>query len=178
MKSFYLIILCLSSVTCLSQKDGYEVIKMGKNFFDKTIADAFKLQFSTGDSLVFRVEGKRAKKICDEGVDYLDVAINPDSTVKKIELYTIGKHYPDGNDFLNNYKSISQCMVKVFGKPDYFDDGKNKTDGLMTATWLLPEFKTMFTLYTYSLPVQLNTVMRLYKMVWTVYSPTAPIQNW
>ena len=177
MKSFYLTILCLISVTCYSQKDGYEVIKMGKNFFDRSITNAFKREFSTGDSLTFRVKGKRIKKICDEGVDYLDVAINTDSTIKKIELYTIGKHYPEGNDFLNNYKSISRCMVKVFGKPDFFDDGKNKTDGLMTASWLLPESKTMFIIYTYSLPVQLNTVMRLYKMVWTVYNPTTQNQK-
>ena len=178
MKSFYSIIFCLISLICNSQKDGYEVIKIGKNFFDKIITDNYKQEFSTRDSLVFRLQGKTPKYFCGEAVDYLNVEINPDSTVTKIDLYTIGKLYPVGNDFLNNYKSISQCMVNALGKADYFDNGKNKKDGLMTAAWLLPESKIMFILYTYSLPIQLNNVKRLYKMVWTIYNPKEPKKMW
>jgi hypothetical protein len=109
--------------------------------------------------------------ICGEQTDYFDIEINPDSTIKKIEVYTIGKLYRTGEDYYKNYRSISKCMVDNIGKPDYMDGGNNKPDGMKTVGWRFPDSKTIFMIYTYDAPIQTDQVKRLYKMVWTNYEP-------
>jgi len=178
MKISSLIIFCFIAQTSQAQKDGYESIQIGRNFFDKIITGDYNLDYSSTDSLTFRLKGKLPKFICDEGVDYLDVQVDTDSTIKIINLYTLGKIYPDKNAFSNNYKKISECMVQDLGKPDYLNNGKNRQDGLMTAAWKFPDLKIIFLVYTYNLPVQINNVKRLFKMVWRVYDPKEPPTGW
>ena len=178
MKSAWLILFYLITLTGHAQKGGYESIQIGNNFFDKIITGDYNLDFSSTDSLTFRLKGKLPKFICEEGADYLDVQIDTDSTIKIINLYTLGKIYPDKNAFLNNYKKISECMVQDLGKPDYLNNGKNRQDGLVTAAWKFPDLKIIFVVYTYNLPVQINNVKRLFKMVWRVYDPKEPPTGW
>jgi hypothetical protein len=111
-------------------------------------------------------------------MDYVDVVIGADSSINIVNLYTLAKIYPDKNVFLNNYKKISECMVQNLGKPDYLDNGKNRNDGLMTAAWKFPELKIIFLVYTYDLPVQINNVKKLFKMVWRVYDPKESQTTW
>ncbi len=178
MKPYWCIIFCFIAQSAIAQKDGYESIQIGKNFFDKIIAGDYNLAFSSTDSLEFRLQAKLPKFICDEAVDYLDVEIGADSTITIVNLYTLSKIYPDKNVFLNNYKKISECMVHNLGKPDYLDNGKNRNDGLMTAAWKFPELKIIFLVYTYDLPVQINNVKKLFKMVWRVYDPKESQTTW
>ena len=178
MKPCWFIIFCLIALSGNAQKDGYESIQIGKNFFDKIITADYNLEFSSTDSLTFRLQGKLPKFICDEAVDYLDVEIGADSAITRVNLYTLAKIYPDKNVFLNNYKKISECMVQNLGKPDYLDNGKNRNDGLMTAAWKFPELKIIFLVYTYDLPVQINNVKKLFKMVWRVYDPKESESSW
>lgn len=170
-KSFLLIILSLITTLANAQKDGYEVIRMGKNFFDNSISDDYEQSFSTLDSLTFRIQPKAAKFICKEAIDYLNVKINRDSTISQIELFTVARIYQNNNDFLNNYRTISACLVGDFGKPDYLDDGRNKKDGLTTAAWYFSDMGLMFIIYAYNLPFQPNNAKRFYKMVWRPYDP-------
>jgi len=178
MKKSWLIIFCLISQAVNAQKDGYESIQIGKNFFDKAIGGDYNLEFSSTDSLVFRLRGKLPKFICEEAVDYLDVEIGSDSTIARVNLYTMGRIYPDNNIFLNNYQKISQCIIHSLGKPDYLNNRKNLKEGTMTAGWKFPELKILFIIYTYDLPVQINNVKKMYKMVWRVYDPKEPQTTW
>ena len=178
MKSFWLITLFIISQTCLAQKDGFETIQIGKNFYDKTIAGDYDVEFSSTDSLVFRLKAKLPKFICDEAVDYLDVELGVDSTITRVNLYTMGKIYPDNNSFLNNYQKISQCVIHSLGKPDYLNNRKNLKEGTMTAGWKFQDLKILFIIYTYDLPVQINNVKKMFKMVWRVYDPKEPQTTW
>src|SRR5688572_15000420 len=178
MKSFWLITLFIISQTCLAQKDGFETIQIGKNFYDKTISGDYDVEFSSTDSLVFRLKAKLPKFICDEAVDYLDVELGADSTITRVNLYTMGKIYPDNNSFLNNYQKISQCVIHSLGKPDYLTNRKNLKEGTMTAGWKFQDLKILFIIYTYDLPVQINNVKKMFKMVWRVYDPKEPQTTW
>jgi len=159
------------SQSVFAQKDGFEAIKIGKNFYDKSISDDYNVDFRSTDSLIFRLQGKLPKFLCEEAVDYLDVEIGADSIIKRVNLYTVGKTYPDKNTFINNYRKISDCIVHLLGKPDYLDNGRNNRDKMKTAGWKFPELQTLFVIYTYDVPMQINNVRKLFKMVWRVYDP-------
>ena len=161
-----------------AQRGGYEVLQIGKNFYDKTIADDYNVGFSSTDSMVFRLQAKLPKFICEEAIDYFDVEIAADSTIKRINLYTTGKLYPDNNTFSNNYQKIARCIVGALGKPDYLNNKKNLKEGTMAAGWRFPELKTLFVVYTYDLPIQINNVKKMFKMVWRIYDPSEPKTTW
>ena len=178
MRAFWIIVFFITSQTGLAQKGGYEVIQIGKNFYDKTIADDYSMDFSSTDSTVFRLRGKLPKFICEEAVEYFDVEIGTDSVIKRVSLYTMGKLYPDNNAFVNNFQNISRCIVGALGRPEYLNNKKNLKEGTMTAGWKFPELKTLFIVYTYDLPVQINNVKKMFKMVWRVYDPNEPKTTW
>ena len=178
MKAFLLFAFFIVSQSVLSQKDGFETIKIGTNFYDKTITDDYDVAYTSTDSLVFRLRGKLPKFICEEAVDYLDVEVGTDSIIKRVSLYTVGKTYPDKNTFTNNYQKISQCIVHHLGKPDYLDNGRNNRDRMKTAGWKFPELQTLFVIYTYDVPMQINNVRKLFKMVWRIYDPKEPKTTW
>ena len=178
MKAFFLFTLFIVSQSVFAQKDGFEAIKIGKNFYDKSITDDYDVDFRSTDSLIFRLQGKLPKFLCEEAVDYLDVEIGTDSIIKRVNLYTVGKTYPDKNTFINNYQKISECVVHLLGKPHYLDNGRNNRDKMKTAGWKFPELQTVFVIYTYDVPMQINNVRKLFKMVWRVYDPKESKTSW
>lgn len=162
------------SLNSYSQKNGYDLIRLGKNLYDPEIAQYYQPDFSTLDSQAYRVESNERKSICKEGIDYLNVKVNRDSTISEIELFTVATVYQSNNDFMASYREISSCLVGQFGKADYLDDGQRNRDNLKTAIWYFPDIATMFIIYAYDLPYQPNSFKRFYKMVWKYYDPKLP----
>ena len=178
MKALLLLAFVAVSQPIFAQRDGYEVLQIGKNFYDKSIADDYDVGYSSTDSMVFRLRAKLPKFVCEEAIDYFDVELAPDSTIKRINLYTMGKLYPDNNTFSNNFQKIARCIVGALGKPGYLNNKKNLKEGTMTAGWKFPELKTLFVVYTYDLPIQINNVKKMFKMVWRVYDPQDSKTSW
>ena len=178
MKTSWLVIFFMIAQACMAQKDGFETMRIGRNFYDRTIAADYDVSYSSSDSMVFRMRAKLPKFICEEAVEYLDVEIGADSTITQVNLYTMGKLYPDNNKFLNNYQKIAECIVRELGKPDYLNNKKNLKEGTMTAGWKFPDLKILFIIYSYDLPIQVNNVKKMFKMVWRVYDPTEAKTTW
>lgn len=170
----FLIILIFSFLIGNGQKDGFDLIRIGKSLYGQEITNNYEQQFSSPDSLIFRIQPTERMSICKEGIDYLNVKVNRDSTIAEVELFTVARVYQSNNDFLSSYRDISSCLVGQFGKADYLDEGKANRDNLKTAIWYFPDIATMFIVYAYDLPYQPNSFKRFYKMVWKNYDPKQP----
>src|SRR5688572_20646324 len=111
MKFICLFILIFISLIGKSQKDGFDLIRIGKSLYGQEISNNYEQQFSSPDSQIFRIQPNERMSICKEGIDYLNVKINPDSTIAQVELFTVARVYQSNNDFLSSYRDISSCLV-------------------------------------------------------------------
>ena len=64
MKALLLLAFVAASQPIFGQRGGYEVLQIGKNFYDKDIADDYNVGFSSSDSVVFRLQSKLPKFVC------------------------------------------------------------------------------------------------------------------